>query len=71
MPSKAINELFWAFVVAIVLASILASIGFLFPRPDNSTQAIFRIADALVTGALGFFAGRASVISRRPPDSQE
>ncbi len=51
-------ELFWAFVIAIVLASALSVIGYLYPNPNN--QEIFRIANDLVTGALGFFAGRAT-----------
>jgi hypothetical protein len=63
------NELFWAFVIAITLASVIALVGFLFVRPENTTQAMFRLADSLVTGALGFFAGRASLASSGKPDS--
>jgi hypothetical protein len=67
MPQKA-TEMFWAFVYAITMATILSVIGYVLPRPENTTQAIFRIADALVTGALGFFAGRASVFASQIKD---
>jgi hypothetical protein len=62
------TEMFWAFVYAITMATLLSVIGFILPRPENTTQAIFRIADALVTGALGFFAGRASVFASQVKD---
>jgi hypothetical protein len=61
MPQK-MSELFWAFVYAVTMATLLSIIGYVLPRPENTTQAIFRIADALITGALGFFAGRASML---------
>jgi hypothetical protein len=65
MPQKT-NELFWAFVIAIAFAAILGAIAFLVPRPDTATQAMFRLADSLVTGALGFFAGSALRASKSP-----
>jgi hypothetical protein len=67
MPQRT-SELFWAFVYAITMATLLSVIGYVLPRPENTTQAIFRIADALVTGALGFFAGRASVFASQFKD---
>lgn len=60
MPDKHTDTMFLAFVVAITLATVLSIIGYIFPRPDTTTQHIFQIASELVTGALGFFAGRAS-----------
>jgi uncharacterized membrane protein len=69
MPSRSINELFWAFVVALVLASLLASIGYIYPGSDTARHDMFSIASAMVTGALGFFAGRASTIQRDPPSA--
>lgn len=51
------TEMFWAFIAAITFATILAIIGHVLP--GQGSEQIFRIADALVTGALGFFAGRA------------
>ena len=51
------TEMFWAFIAAIFCASTLAIIGHV--MPGQGSEQIFRISDALVTGALGFFAGRA------------
>jgi hypothetical protein len=36
------------------------ALGFILPRSDKAVDGLYRIADGLVTGALGFFAGRAS-----------
>lgn len=56
------NEIFMGFVFAITCATLLAIVGDL--RESASTQTstpeMFRLSNALVTGALGFFAGRAS-----------
>jgi hypothetical protein len=60
------TEMFWAFVIAITLATILSIIGYVFSRPDTATQHIFTIANDLVTGALGFFAGRAAAKASGP-----
>jgi hypothetical protein len=65
--TKQTNELFWAFVIALFLASYLATIGYLHPGSDTARQYIFQIANGMVTGALGFFAGR---VSSRLGDSQ-
>jgi len=59
MPNKQINELFWAFIIALLLASALAAVAYLFPGSDPSREHVFEIANSMVTGALGFFAGRA------------
>jgi hypothetical protein len=52
--------MFWAFIYAVTMATLLSIIAYILPRPENASQAVYRIADALVTGALGFFAGRVS-----------
>ena len=59
------REMYWAFVVAISLGSCLASVGYIFSGTADARQEIFQIANALVSGAMGFFAGRASV-NRNP-----
>jgi len=64
---KSNNELFWAFVIALICASYLATIGYLFPGTDTARQYVFQIASGMVTGALGFFAGRASAVANGPP----
>ena len=61
------NDLFWAFIVAIICASVLSALAFIFPRSDRAIDGIDRIADGLVTGALGFFAGHASNSSPTAP----
>jgi hypothetical protein len=60
------NELYRAFLFAVGIAAVLAIVGYVVPRPDGAVQNIYRIADALVTGGLGFFAGRASQNPTQP-----
>jgi len=60
------REMFWAFISAICLASALASVGYIFAGPTDARQEIFQIANALVSGAMGFFAGRASASKQNP-----
>ena len=56
------NEIFLGFVFAIGCATLLAIFGDLRESQNTqvSTPEMFRLSNALVTGALGFFAGRAS-----------
>jgi hypothetical protein len=56
------NEIFLGFVFSIGCATILAIIGNFHESTSTqqSTPEMFRLSNALVTGALGFFAGRAS-----------
>ena len=52
----------WAIAIAI-LGVICAVIGFVLPGDAVSRQAMFTIANSLVSGALGAFAGHASATS--------
>ena len=52
----------WAIAIAI-LGVICAAIGFVLPGDAVSRQAMFTIANSLVSGALGAFAGHASATS--------
>lgn len=56
------NEIFLGFCFAIGCATVLAIIGNHneSSSTQQSTPEMFRLSNALVTGALGFFAGRAS-----------
>jgi hypothetical protein len=56
------NEIFLGFCFAIGCATLLAIVGNYHESPgtQTSTPEMFRLSNALVTGALGFFAGRAS-----------
>lgn len=67
MSQQSTNELFWAFVIALVLASILAALAYVFPGTDAARHDVNTIADAMVTGALGFFAGRATAARSEQP----
>jgi len=49
----------WAILLAI-LGVVLTIIGYVYPGSQTAQQAVFQIAAALVSGALGAFAGRAS-----------
>ncbi|KAA6459637.1 hypothetical protein DYQ86_16085 [Acidobacteria bacterium AB60] len=53
------SEMFWAFVVALILASADATIAYIFPGTDAARHDMAALASDMVTGALGFFAGRA------------
>lgn len=56
------NEIFLGFCFAIGCAAVLAIVGDLreSAATQTSTPEMFRLSNALVTGALGFFAGRAT-----------
>jgi hypothetical protein len=56
------NEIFLGFCFAIGCATLLAIVGNYHESTSTqtSTPEMFRLSNALVTGALGFFAGRAS-----------
>jgi len=62
------HQMFWAFVFAIFLSACLASIGYIFSGSADARQEIFQIANALVSGAMGFFAGRASNRPTQPAE---
>ena len=62
------NELFWAYALSITLASLLGTVAYIYQRPENTTAAMYRLAEALITGALGFFAGRASALFAKDKD---
>ena len=61
------TEMFWAFVCALVLSSYLATIAYLLPGTDAARTHMFELSSSMVTGALGFFAGRASTRGDGPP----
>jgi len=52
----------WAILIA-VLGVICAIVGYVLPGDVVSRQAMFTIANSLVSGALGAFAGHASATS--------
>ena len=64
MPQKT-TEMFWAFVYAITMATLLSVIGFVLPRPENTTQAMFRLR-TLCDWRSRFFCG--SRFGVREPD---
>lgn len=71
MPNKQINELFWAFVIALAFATTLSLVAYIFPGTDSARSQVFRVADDMVSGALGFFAGRAMAARSNDADKPE
>jgi hypothetical protein len=67
MKSQAINDLFWAFVVALLISGTLTVVAYVFPGSDASRNHVFEIANGMVEGALGFFAGRVTARQIAPP----
>lgn len=61
MPESMKSTMFWAFITAITYAFILALVSYVHPGTDTARQMINQTAGSLITGALGFFAGRASI----------
>ena len=59
---------FWAILLAI-LGVVLCVVTYLLPRDATAEQASFGIAQALVTGALGAFAGHALAKSEMKPEN--
>jgi len=59
----------WAVSLA-VLGAILAVIGYVFPGDISSRQAMFTVANSLISGALGAFAGHlANTTNATGPDA--
>lgn len=60
MPESMKSTMFWAFIVAISYAFCLSLVSYIHPGTDTARQMINQTASSLITGALGFFAGRGS-----------
>lgn len=57
---------FWAVLLA-VLGVVVTIVVYIFPGDVTTRQAAFQIASALVTGALGAFAGHNAAIKDKQP----
>jgi uncharacterized membrane protein len=60
---------FWAIILA-VLGVIVTIVVYLYPGDVTTRQAAFQIGSALVTGALGAFAGHATAAQQKSNPTQ-